>query len=220
MKKMWPPIHFNCMRNSIYRLKCTYWQHSEDIKFSHRLCSYSPKAGFARGGFKMVKDTNQNPNFWDLARSSGISKHPMDKPHSQKRKRSRKTHPLAESSSRVNMNVLIPTISPSPKRSDLAKKKAVSYESLGSSASQCKTIVNSDPGSLPPVIIVLPNIMVLPHPSSKPSHPFTFKFITNRIKKCQGCKGSLRIGGKRPTQPYDLIFSHKEYRPFDSRWLC
>ena len=191
----------------------------------------------------------RHPNFWDLARSSGVSKHPGNKPHSQKRKRSRKTHPLAESSSRVNMKVLTPTTSPSPKRSDLAKKKAISsprqlsfVESLGSSSSQCTTIVNSDPYSssfpwIPPPCYygaspyygatpyssyettqmfsnycpplspfnthtTYSSLQTIYHPSSKPSHPFTFKFITHRITKCQGCKGSLRIAGKLPTPPY------------------
>ena len=51
--------------------------------------------------------------------------------------------------------------------------------------------------------------------SSDTSHPFTFKFMTSRISKCQGCKGSLKTAeGTLPQPPDDLIVSRMECRPF------
>lgn len=51
--------------------------------------------------------------------------------------------------------------------------------------------------------------------SSSSSHPFTFKFMTSRIRKCQGCKGSLRMADNSlPSPPNDLIVSQMENRPF------
>jgi len=45
--------------------------------------------------------------------------------------------------------------------------------------------------------------------------PFSLKFITNRISKCQGCKGSLkRSDNSLPMPPNDLIVSRMERRPF------
>ena len=47
------------------------------------------------------------------------------------------------------------------------------------------------------------------------NNPFSLKFITNRISKCQGCKGSLRNpDNSLPTVPDDLIVSCMECRPF------
>ena len=52
-------------------------------------------------------------------------------------------------------------------------------------------------------------------PNQGPNNPFTLKFITNRISKCQGCKGSLRMpDNSLPTPPNDLIVSRMECRPF------
>ena len=45
--------------------------------------------------------------------------------------------------------------------------------------------------------------------------PFTFKFINNRISKCQGCKSSLRMpDNSLPMVPDDLIVCRMECRPF------
>ena len=47
------------------------------------------------------------------------------------------------------------------------------------------------------------------------THPFTFKFMTNRIHKCQGCKGSLRVADNSlPSPRDDLILSRMENKPF------
>ena len=54
-------------------------------------------------------------------------------------------------------------------------------------------------------------------PCQESNNPFTLKFITNRISKCQGCKGSLRMSDNSlPTPPNDLIVSRMECRPFVS----
>ena len=51
-----------------------------------------------------------------------------------------------------------------------------------------------------------------PSPSD---HPFTFKFITSRISKRQGCKSSIRNSSSTVLQPPDdLIVSRLECRPF------
>ena len=50
---------------------------------------------------------------------------------------------------------------------------------------------------------------------SQSSNPFTLKFMTNRIMKCQGCKGSLQLDDNSiPPPPHDLVVSRLEYRPF------
>ena len=47
------------------------------------------------------------------------------------------------------------------------------------------------------------------------NNPFTLKFITNRITKCQGCKSSLRNpDNSLPTSPQDLIVARLECRPY------
>ena len=47
------------------------------------------------------------------------------------------------------------------------------------------------------------------------NNPFTLKFITNRITKCQGCKGSLQSpDNSLPTLPQDLIVAQLECRPY------
>lgn len=44
-------------------------------------------------------------------------------------------------------------------------------------------------------------------------NPFTLKFITSRISKCQGCKMLFRSGSSLQP-PQDLIVSRLECRPF------
>ena len=44
--------------------------------------------------------------------------------------------------------------------------------------------------------------------------PFTLKFITNRIQKCQGCQLQFRLPGVILQPPYDLIVCRLERRPF------
>jgi len=52
-------------------------------------------------------------------------------------------------------------------------------------------------------------------PPKDMNNPSSLKFITNRISKCQGCKGSLRNpDNSLPTVPDDLIVSRMECRPF------
>ena len=47
------------------------------------------------------------------------------------------------------------------------------------------------------------------------THPFTLKFITPRITKCQGCKSSFRSPPSNSLQPpHDLIIARLECRPF------
>ena len=47
------------------------------------------------------------------------------------------------------------------------------------------------------------------------TNPFTFKFMTNRISKCQGCKETLQLlDNSLPLPPNDLILSRAENRPF------
>jgi hypothetical protein len=48
-------------------------------------------------------------------------------------------------------------------------------------------------------------------PSTTP-HPFTLKFLTARITKCQGCKQLFRSSEHTP--PHDLIVARLECRPF------
>ena len=55
-----------------------------------------------------------------------------------------------------------------------------------------------------------------PEPSVSSKGPFTLKFITSRISKCQGCKGLLMSGTSLPLPPYDLIVSRMECRPYMS----
>lgn len=45
-------------------------------------------------------------------------------------------------------------------------------------------------------------------------HPFTLKFITNRISKCQGCGYKFREGESVIQPPYDLVVARLECRPY------
>ena len=51
------------------------------------------------------------------------------------------------------------------------------------------------------------------HSVSSP-HPFTLKFITNRISKCQGCGYKFKEGDSVLQPPYDLIVARLECRPY------
>jgi len=52
-------------------------------------------------------------------------------------------------------------------------------------------------------------------PPQDTNNPFTLKLITNKISRCQGCKGSLRMpDNSQPTSPDDLIVCRMEHRPF------
>ena len=52
-------------------------------------------------------------------------------------------------------------------------------------------------------------------PPKDTNNPFSLKFITNRISRCQGCKRSLRMSDNSlPTTPDDLIVCRMERRPF------
>ena len=44
--------------------------------------------------------------------------------------------------------------------------------------------------------------------------PFTLKFLSNRIQKCQGCQLKFRQHGVSVVAPHDLIVSHLEQRPY------
>lgn len=61
------------------------------------------------------------------------------------------------------------------------------------------------------------NVQTVYKPTDKNQSAFTFKLITNRISKCQGCKGSLRMDDNSlPQPPNDLIICRMECRPFIS----
>ena len=59
-----------------------------------------------------------------------------------------------------------------------------------------------------------------PQPSATPlpvhfsPFPFTLKFLSNRIKKCQGCQLQFRQPGVSVVAPHDLIVSRLEQRPY------
>ena len=59
------------------------------------------------------------------------------------------------------------------------------------------------------------SIQTVYEPPQDTKSPFTLKFITNKIHKCQGCKESLRMpDNSLPTAPDDLIAYRMERRPF------
>ena len=51
-------------------------------------------------------------------------------------------------------------------------------------------------------------------PSVYSQHPFTGKFITGRISKCQGCGNKFRAVNPEIRPPFDLIVSRLECRPY------
>lgn len=88
------------------------------------------------------KTTNKQPNLWLLARDSGVTKHPGDKPHTAKRKRFTVSRPPPETCSALQptASAISPGNSPKPKQSSL--------QSVSVSASQSVTNLSFSPLNL------------------------------------------------------------------------
>ena len=100
------------------------------------------KLGVLQSLLDWYKTTNKQPNLWSLARSSSVTKHPSDKPHAAKRKRSRVSRPPPETCSALQSaaSAISPGNSPNPKRTSL--------QSVSVSASQSVTNLSFSPLNL------------------------------------------------------------------------
>ena len=81
------------------------------------------------------------------------------------------------------------------------------------------TIVSSPSSSISPVqspSASAGTTSVLPKPCL---NPFFLKLLSGNIRKCQGCKGSLRLqDGSVPSAPYDIVIARFEVRPYPDKY--
>ena len=100
------------------KITCNCTNYATKSLCSHVLAT-AQKNGVLKDLLGWHKDENKHPNLWSLARSSGVPKHPGDKPHKSKRKRSRVSLQPPKTSSKPfpPSTVGTPGNSPNPKRS-------------------------------------------------------------------------------------------------------
>lgn len=60
----------------------------------------------------------------------------------------------------------------------------------------------------------------IPKPLSTSKHPFFVRQISENIRVCQGCRGSLHsVEGSVPNPPFDMAIARLEKRPFLTKQL-
>jgi len=120
------------------KVTCDCLNYSTKSLCAHILAT-AQKPGVLQSLLDWYKATNKQPNLWSLARSSGVTKHPGDKPHTAKRKRSRVSRPPPETCSALQpaASAITPGNSPNPKQTSL--------QSISVSASQSVTNLSISP---------------------------------------------------------------------------